>query len=350
MKKIFFLLPIIASAFFSGCNNDIDINEQWKEIPVIFGLLDQSDSVQYIKINKAFLGKANALVMASNYDTVNYGNVLDVKIKEVSNNVVINTFTLQQDSGIAKDPGVFAYPEQVLFKLAGHTLDPNNEYELSVTNLQSGLVCTAKTNLVSDFSVSSPFPNLQLNFTVPDAAFHIQWTSAVNGRRYNVIMRFWYTETNKITGLVRERHVDMNFLDQRASTIAGGEVVDVNFLSKAFYSFLRSNIQVNDSLWRHVGKLGNPNAQLDFIITAANEEFSTYMEVNEPSTGPLQEKPYYTNINNGIGLFAARYVQKNPYLYNRRLTGPSIDSIYGGHYTYNLGFCSTNMASPYACF
>src|ERR1051326_8629009 len=141
MKKIFFLLPIIASAFFSGCNNDIDINEQWKEIPVIFGLLDQSDSVQYIKINKAFLGKANALVMASNYDTVSYGNVLDVKIKEVSNNVVINTFTLQQDSGIAKDPGVFAYPEQVLFKLAGHTLDPNNEYELSVTNLQSGLVC-----------------------------------------------------------------------------------------------------------------------------------------------------------------------------------------------------------------
>ena len=42
---------------FSSCESDLDINSKWEEVTVVFGLLDQSQEKQYIRINKAFLGK-----------------------------------------------------------------------------------------------------------------------------------------------------------------------------------------------------------------------------------------------------------------------------------------------------
>ena len=164
MKKKLILLSISLTGILFSCKNSLDVNDQWKEIPVIFGLLNQSDSIQYIKINKAFLGNQSALVMAGNYDTVNYAHQLDVKINEISNNAVINTFTLPQDTSIAKPSGLFSYPKQVFYKLANHPLDPNNQYELVVTNTETGHVARAKTQLVQDFTVSSPSPFQQMNF------------------------------------------------------------------------------------------------------------------------------------------------------------------------------------------
>ena len=37
------------------------------------------------------------------------------------------------------------------------------------------------------------------------------------------------------------------------------------------------------------------------------EDLYTYMAVNEPFEGIVQERPVFTNINNGIGLFSCRY-------------------------------------------
>ena len=37
------------------------------------------------------------------------------------------------------------------------------------------------------------------------------------------------------------------------------------------------------------------------------------MEVNEPSSSIIQERPEYTNIVNGIGLFSCRYNKKRSY-------------------------------------
>ena len=53
MKKItsIFLLIII---LFSSCESDLDINSEWEEVTVVFGLLDQSKEKQYIRINKSF--------------------------------------------------------------------------------------------------------------------------------------------------------------------------------------------------------------------------------------------------------------------------------------------------------
>ena len=348
--KLFFFLAAV-SLIVNSCKNDFDVTEDWKEIPVIFGLLDQGDSVHYVKVSKAFLGDGNAIMMAGTYDSINYPTVIDVKINEKNNGSIINTFSLVRDTSLGKPSGLFAYPQQVFYRLDNASLNDNYTYELVVTNTSTGHICRSETRLVKNFSVTSPYPNQQINFLIPNNGdYTVQWYSAEYGRRYNLTLRFWYTEINKITGLVRERYKDMIFPDQISTSIAGYEIMSEVFKGKSFYTFLRAQLEPNDSLWRHVGKTASPAQQLDFIISVAGDEFATYMDVNQPVDGPLMEKPYYTNIENGIGLFSSRFVNRSIYLYGRTLTSGSIDSIYAGQYTYDLNFCSTVMSSPYVCY
>ena len=45
-------------------------------------------------------------------------------------------------------------------------------------------------------------------------------------------------------------------------------------------------------------------------MTLGTQDLKTYIDVNEPITGIVQERPQFTNINNGIGLFSSRYTRE----------------------------------------
>jgi len=49
---------------------------------------------------------------------------------------------------------------------------------------------------------------------------------------------------------------------------------------------------------------------VDYIFSVAAEDLNTYMEVSEPSLSIVQERPSFSNIYNGIGLFSSRFVNE----------------------------------------
>jgi hypothetical protein len=56
---------------------------------------------------------------------------------------------------------------------------------------------------------------------------------------------------------------------------------------------------------------------VDYVVSAAGVEYNTYLNVNEPSTSLVQDRPEYTNIENGFGLLSSRYqktrtIEMNP--------------------------------------
>ena len=59
----FLLLATILGLFVASCKKDLNINDEWKEITVVYGLLNVNDSIHYVKITKAFLGRAMHLNM-----------------------------------------------------------------------------------------------------------------------------------------------------------------------------------------------------------------------------------------------------------------------------------------------
>jgi hypothetical protein len=74
MKNLFrFLLLFIVIITFVSCETDFDVIADYKEVAIVYGLLDQSEAVHYLRINKAFLGKGNAISYAQIADSSSFG-------------------------------------------------------------------------------------------------------------------------------------------------------------------------------------------------------------------------------------------------------------------------------------
>jgi hypothetical protein len=92
----------------------------------------------------------------------------------------------------------------------------------------------------------------------------------------------------------------MNFPTQTSSTLAGGEPLEVSFSTPDFYSNIASQIPKQT-----VGAIKLRRAHfIEYIIYASNEDMNTFLQVNQPSNSIAQDKPNYTNINGGVGVFA----------------------------------------------
>ena len=347
------VIAAIITALFStfSCKNEIDITDDWRETMVVFGLLNQADTAQYIKINKAFLGEEDAFVMAGIYDSSNYAQV-DCVMERWRNNQLLSTHTLYRDSLIPKDPGVFSYPNQVLYKTTDPLFD-DSEYKLKITNNESGNFVTSSCSLVKNFSILEPLPaQTVISFLNVVNPFRVKWTTGTNGRLYQLMIRFFFVRKDKITLIKTQDSVDWVFNEKRANSILGGDELSEEFMGELFYKFVKATIKnPGNADFLIPGKISNAFYQFDFFVYAAAEEFATYMEVNEPSLTVLQEKPIYTNIkdqsgNDAVGIFSSRLFRIKQGL---RLTDQSTDSLFAGQYTYQLGFCTETILSPYFC-
>ena len=63
MNRIILLFATIATLL-SACSTEFDVTAPYKEIPVIFGILNKDEAVQYIKINKAYLNDEGSAIIA----------------------------------------------------------------------------------------------------------------------------------------------------------------------------------------------------------------------------------------------------------------------------------------------
>jgi hypothetical protein len=76
-----------------------------------------------------------------------------------------------------------------------------------------------------------------------------------------------------------------------------------------------------------------------FILSIANGELDTYIDVNSPVTGIIQERPAYTNLVNGLGLFASKASQQ---VEDIECNNYTIRELWNGQFTVDLNFCSVD--------
>src|SRR6188508_2297236 len=81
MKKIYAVF--LSVFFFFSCSNELDITADYKETTVIYGLLNQNDTAQYVQIFKGFLDdNMSALVIAQNPDSIFYDDSVLVQLND----------------------------------------------------------------------------------------------------------------------------------------------------------------------------------------------------------------------------------------------------------------------------
>ena len=348
MKRTIIYSIFVCTLFISACSTELDVIGNYKETLVVYGLLDIAQDTQYIKINKAFLGAGNAYEYALIKDSTQFKNALDVKIKCVTSGV---TYTLTPANYIPKDPGLFYSPDQtnVIYKMVtdgsfGHPkLDGNSEYDLTVTNGETGTTVTSKTDIVSDITgFLSPYPPAGSSFTfvigIPTAnyKFRADWNTAKNAREYQVTMRLNYIDST-LTGNVT-KFLDYIMPEHRTDNLGGGQTMSEEFYGKDYYKYIANQLP------SYSGLVERRVVNVQLMLVSGSDQFTTFLDVNKPSTGIIQERPEYTNITNGLGIFSSR-VNRVPV--TRILDNTSWDSLACGQYTHASKF--TNHLGLHPC-
>ncbi|MEI6455581.1 MAG: hypothetical protein WCO93_04780 [bacterium] len=313
-----------------SCNKELNVNADWKDITVVYGLLDQNDTLHYIKITKAFLGPGDAMQFAQIPDSSNYPDKLDVKIEEWDGTTLKKEFACDTVTIHNKEAGdsIFYFPDQLMYYTHG-ALTSGYTYKLKIKNRQTGNEISAQTNLIPHFTVERPFAFLPINF-IPGEKNELKWYSAKDGRRYQITVRFHYLESLKSDTSVKAfKSVDwIIFNNIRTMTNLGGEIMDYYYPCDGFYANLGARIPVDYNLNRVA-------RSIDFIFSVASDDLNTYMEVTSPSLGIIQERPSFTNINNGIGIFSSR---TQVWIDSLGIRQETVNQLRVNEYTKNLGF------------
>ena len=309
-----------------SCETDFTTISDYKDITVVYGLLDQKDSMQYIKINKAFLSEGNVLEYAQNADCTNYAVPLEVTLEEVNDaGNVVNTFDFDTTSVYNKEPGTFYYPDQLIYRwqkpqypydvkyiIEGLNdtvgveylwLNEADSYRLKIKNPVSEKEITAETVLIKDFDITKPGYGTTINF-IPNAVSPIEfsWNQAENGGLYEFELVFNYYEVSFSNDTIKK---SVSLIKTTVSPPSGNGSVSTYYVSDNFYSSCLNLIPYPDAPEEAKVK-DRLSGSIDIIVSGAEEQLALYIKVNAPATGIVQEKPQYTNIDNGLGIFSSR--------------------------------------------
>jgi hypothetical protein len=363
------LLLLLAAATMAGCSTELDINAPYKDVTVVYGLLNMRDSVHYVKINKAFLGEGNAFIYAGIRDSSEYRDedITQMVVYRVNaSGQPIDSFPLRDTLITGREPGDFYYPEQKVyyFRTPNRIFNPSGTPQINSgpTFLnQAGLYklklkvkgkdVSSTTNMANDITIAANDQDTinnasAINFmNVTGSGYGIyefNWTSSVSGipwtnKRFVVTLEFKYDEVRDGVSqrIVKSRKLGTVVASSAAQPLA------VTLPGETFFSWLRNSIPADASVEQRIFR------GIDIKVDVANEEFHTYLTLTEPISSIVEDRPAYSNVDGALGLWASRYYKN---VINKRLNAASLNELINGPYTATLGFCSGfNVGPPYGC-
>ncbi len=330
------LLTLIA------CSNDFDINGDFREEIVVYGLLDCGSDTNFIRIQKTFLTEGSALASAADPGSNFYlENELTVYLLAThtggSTDTLFCEYVDGDTLGIEKPDGIFSSSPNILYRITS-PLDSTGVYQLQVIRHTLGDTISATTKMVHPFYLFYPTRTDAFISYADTGKITYNCKQAVNGIMYDLVMRFTYAEKNAVTGDSVLHTLDWEIFKNEIGTNAEGESnISYRIDRKAFYSFLASSLSVDPNVTRYALYL-----QFDWY-SGGTEIYDLYLN-NLANLGINQDyiSPEYTNINGGIGIFSSI---RRESAYHVNMSEATIDSIACGTLTKNLRFV-TSPANP----
>lgn len=327
------LIVLAAAASLASCNDKLDIAAPYKDITVVYGLLNMADTAHYIRIQKAFMDESkSAIDMAREADSSFYKNLV-VVVKEISSGgAVLNTFPLTKVDltveGYPKAAGDFFQAPSIAYKFT-NALSSSNEYRVVITNTETGNVDSASTPIIDNTDVSKftilewltgfpgafpkeiTFPRISAdNGKILESTFSSN--IPVNVGVVELVMRFNWTDSNIITKKATKKFADFNgfYPANGKAFVIGDNSLVLATQNKNYYDFLKTSMGKPDDLntFRYMDSV-------DMFLYAAGTEYKKYQELNSNKGGLTADeiRPMYTNIKGKevMGLFSTKaFVKK----------------------------------------
>ena len=318
MKK-YILFSLFVTLLFSSCEVEFSPNDNWKDIPVVYCLLDQDDDTSYVRVQRCFLGEGNQYGFATVGDSINYPQgALTVLLEEwdateASNGALrvtgqsprkVYTFDYTVSS---KDDGMFYSSNQPLYACAtGGQLDSTCIYRLKIiSNVNGDTIAKSETSLINGTHRLIYPNNINLfSFTgTSSKSCNIVWSTMKEARRYQSIVRFFYRDfIIDRTSVPWDTTIIPHSIDIVCEMVKS-DMRSVSCTTKLDQSFFLSEIKKG---------IGNDTCNKNIIdtvqifITSCNEPLAAYLYASSP-LGTFGQDPFtYTNIEGGLGVFGSR--------------------------------------------
>lgn len=310
----------------TSCNNEININAPYKETTIVYGLLNVSDSVQYIKINKAFLSEQSVFEVAKIKDSLYHPYKIEVILTQVLNGVVLDRLALDTVN-VKREEGTFAGPNQLVYRTkSGYKLNPLSECFLEIKRFDKNeVIAKGKTNVIGKFLLTNP-PSQIAFYQSPDyITVPLNWVNPNGAVSYTIETYFKYIEVNKVTKEEVLKTIKWINVQGYRPTIAQASF-GINAL--AFYNAINSQVKPNPDVIRKV------EPELEFRMYVASTSFDEFLRLNNQSFGFNTTINNYSNVEGAVGVFSSRLT--NSFFIS--LNNASIEQLIDGPITGNLGF------------
>lgn len=291
-KQVLLSLGIFAIITLTSCSNELKVNAPWRDIPVIYALLDPAQDTHFIRIHKAFLGDKPVSEMASVPDSLYYDNMTAV-VEEYLDKQLVRTFpVLLHPDPPALNPGFFTTDGYRLYYFTAQ-LNNNATYKIIVSR-PGEPDAVATTTLVGPYRIVRPVTQ-QLNLAGRSTDF--AWTRPDRGTIFTWELDLYYLEQkvnnpqDTITKVITYvfNHEPTNFPAQ----------LNYTFSTDQYFAFLGANLTEDPTVYRFFRRMR-------MRLVAGHETLAQFIKVNAPTGGIVQERPLFTNVENGIGLFSSR--------------------------------------------
>jgi len=377
-KYLCFIFISLGLIVLNSCNEKIKLIGDFVETAVVYGLLDQADSLHYIKINRAFIGPGNALEIAGVADSSYFSNV-EATISEYLNGNLTRSWLLRDTILDNKDTnGVFYAPEQKVYYFKTMptgfngviqsstnpqmtSLNPQAIYKIDIVINNGAFSVSGETELVRGITSAAATQNFNFKFAINPGEYTstgITVSSTGNSYVLNTQLKIAFNEWENNTYSEKSFFWKLGEADVLPSS---SKIFTAN--GETFYDLMKSNCTENSSISKRTFK------GVTIKITGGAEELYNFIAVNKPSSGLAQSKPTYTNLTatNGkrvIGIFSSRQTVEiyHPFYvspqqsYLRALDKKSTRELCQGPITGLYLFCSNhpgdnvvNQEESYAC-
>lgn len=292
------MLLLVVIGFFS-CDNEIDLNAEFEDTTVIFSLLDAGSDTQFVRVSKAFLKDgSSALDLAKDPSNLYYDSLL-VKLINVDSK---QEFILSEIDR-AKQPGIFSTQGNRVY-FTTETLTVGTKYRLEVMQPE-GKVSSSTTQTLSFAILSKPRLSSEgrqvtfVNNVNEKLDYDFQFDINRSIAKFEARLYFLYKE--EVNGNLIPRQVEMPIGSYSNGNLEDLRDLEITFPANRFFQTIAQKVEPT-STRKEVPLKDN----LLIEVFAADEQFIFYQDLNGPIDGIAQVRPEYTNIVNGIGLFASR--------------------------------------------
>jgi hypothetical protein len=324
MKWIFGLISV--GYLFASCNNELVVTDQWKDIPVVWGLVSKSDTAHYIRVEKAYLDPTtSALDIARFPDSLYYDNAV-VSLKRISSGQVYPLKRVDGDlEGYPREGGIFAETPNYLYKIKANLINLaiGEKYQFILQRNDQTDPVTAETIILPKPVLRNPTKGSLLSFR-PNSQFSFSWNAIPDAGIFDLTMRFHFREKSPAT--------NETFVPKAIEWTVARSLTDPDYKMDGaeFYNSLKANIEQDFQASRAFDSI-------DILVWCGGVELGEFIKITAANTGitSTQDVPGYTNLTEGIGIFTSRNVSNNSGFI---LTNQALDSLKNGSITKLLNF------------